>query len=164
MPVNPLGSGPDPEIRLREPPKEPEEGDVCPHCDGTLEYIREMGCSCHISPPCSACTNAPLTCPDCGWKYEPEPCGPDTTVPKSQPNPWWDQWNEAFKRGHTFPHGGRVFEVTHDGRSGSTHVVKGRYEGPVTPQDIIDRFGEGTFGHRGPTLAHGNFVYTKITD
>lgn len=48
-----------------------EEGGVCPQClEGTLEYVRHGDCSCHISPPCSACTDAPLTCDFCGETFE----------------------------------------------------------------------------------------------
>lgn len=48
-----------------------EEGDKCPQClEGTVEYVRQHDCSCHISPPCSACTDAPLTCDCCGETFE----------------------------------------------------------------------------------------------
>ena len=44
------------------------EGDKCMHsdCDGLFEYIRQGQCSCHISPPCSNCVDAPLICNKCG--------------------------------------------------------------------------------------------------
>lgn len=44
------------------------EGDKCTYsdCDGMFEYIREGQCSCHISPPCSSCVDAPLICNKCG--------------------------------------------------------------------------------------------------
>lgn len=44
-----------------------EEGDRCQviGCEGTLEYIREGDCSCHISPPCHNCVDAPLKCNVC---------------------------------------------------------------------------------------------------
>jgi hypothetical protein len=69
------------------------------------------------------------------------------------------------KEGTVLPSGGRILKVKHDGRSGSTHVITGRYEGPVTAKEIFECFGDGTFGHRGPTLFNnGTFSYTKITD
>lgn len=43
-------------------------------------------------------------------------------------------------------------------------VWTGEYEGPVTAKEIIDYFGDGTFGHRGPYLFGNRFEYTKITD
>lgn len=156
-----------------------EEGATCPTgCGGTLHLPPVEGCSCHIAPPCGACTDQRLTCDACGWELPEakEECWPDTTTPKSEPNPWLVQHQEAKRRGHTFAHGGRVFDVSHNGRSGSTQVIEGRYEGPVTAADIIGYFGEGTFGHRGPTLRSdrqhltgpalntGTFTYTKITD
>lgn len=47
--------------------KATEEGAVCPKadCDGRLEYFVE-NCSCHISPPCSACTASHMRCDTCG--------------------------------------------------------------------------------------------------
>lgn len=60
--------------------------------------------------------------------------------------------------------GKRIFDYDYDSRSGSTMVWRGRYEGDVTAEDIIKHFGDGTFGHRGPSLGHGRFTYTKITD
>lgn len=54
--------------------KELAEGDSCPQpdCKGTLAYIREGSCSCHINPPCSACVDAPLACDKCGTPAEEE--------------------------------------------------------------------------------------------
>jgi hypothetical protein len=45
-----------------------EEGDMC-HvmgCTGHYEWKPQRPCSCHINPPCGACTDAPLVCPECG--------------------------------------------------------------------------------------------------
>lgn len=46
-----------------------EEGDVCNRngCQGVLEAREKGGCSCHINPPCSSCTEAREYCPECGW-------------------------------------------------------------------------------------------------
>lgn len=55
---NPLGNGPDLEIRLRTPAPaaDLEEGSPCPTgCGGVMEFTRLGACSCHIAPPCSAC-------------------------------------------------------------------------------------------------------------
>ena len=50
--------------------KELEEGQRCPmfgNCEGTMEYPKVENCSCHINPPCSACTENVLTCNYCGY-------------------------------------------------------------------------------------------------
>lgn len=156
-----------------------EEGCACPECgEGKMEYPPVEGCSCHINPPCSACTDNRLACDSCGWK-EPEP---EYTYPppSADETAYYEKWRkeleEAKKRGHTFPHGGRIFNVDYDSSSGSTMAFKGEYEGPVTAKDIFDKIGDGTFGHRGPFLyprirdvadpeqQKGTFSYTKITD
>jgi hypothetical protein len=47
------------------------EGDVCNRqgCTGELIFDDVEGCTCFISPPCSACVNNPLVCDECS--YEP---------------------------------------------------------------------------------------------
>lgn len=50
-----------------------EEGGRCPTetgCTGVLIYTSDGDCSCHVNPPCSACENSYLTCPECGWEDE----------------------------------------------------------------------------------------------
>lgn len=43
------------------------EGDRCPRpgCTGVLLISPEGECTCHISPPCSSCVEAPLECEEC---------------------------------------------------------------------------------------------------
>lgn len=64
--------------------------------------------------------------------------------------------------------GKRIYDYDYDSSSGSTMEYTGKYEGPVTAQDIIDYFGVGSWGKRGPYLtgdkSRGSFRYTKITD
>lgn len=60
-----------------------EEGDTCGRdagdgyvpgsrllCPGVIALRPVEDCSCHISPPCAACTEAPLWCPVCRWVHE----------------------------------------------------------------------------------------------
>lgn len=50
-----------------------EEGCKCPEChQGIMQYPQVENCSCHINPPCSACTSNLLTCSKCGCE-EPAP-------------------------------------------------------------------------------------------
>ena len=137
-------------------PKAPEEGDICPeNCGGRLHWPKTVNCSCHISPPCGGCTDKVLACNSCGWETERQVhrCSSNTVTP----------W-ERKKSSHDLGDGKRIFDYDYDSRSGSTMVFRGRYEGAVTSADIIACLGDGTFGHRGPTMSNGRFVYTKITD
>lgn len=45
-----------------------EEGAKCTNedCVGVYELVTPEGCSCHISPPCHACTDESLVCTECG--------------------------------------------------------------------------------------------------
>ncbi len=148
--------------------KEPEEGGECPEChEGTMEIPKSKNCSCHVSPPCSACVDKLLTCDSCGWEFEPEyePTPPPTQSERDGWAKYLADWEAARQRGHTLPSGGRIFDIHSDGSSGSTMVFTGQYEGEVTAREIFEYLGDGTFGHRGPTLLSGKrFTYTKITD
>lgn len=143
-----------------------EEGCKCPEChQGIMQYPQVENCSCHINPPCSACTSNLLTCSKCGCEDpEPEPLPQPT---KAQINAWErlrNKWEGLRSRGHTFTNGGRIYNVDHRSDSGSTMEYTGRYEGSVTASQILEYLGDGTFGHIGPTMYNGRFTYTKITD
>lgn len=55
------------EIQRMFPPRAYSEGDLCPKGDGTLKFVAQGDCYCHLTPPCSAHENAILTCAACGW-------------------------------------------------------------------------------------------------
>lgn len=134
------------------------DGSACPSgCGSKLTLPPTENCSCHTSPPCSACVDKLLICPECGWEEGPQ----GVTVPASSaPSAW------AYKKpDHDLGGGKRVYDYDYDSSSGSTMRYTGKYQGPVTKEDIIALLGSGTFGHRGPMLyENGTFTYTKITD
>lgn len=46
-----------------------EEGMICPNCGkGSMQAPVVVNCSCHISAPCPAHSEANLKCDVCGWK------------------------------------------------------------------------------------------------
>lgn len=49
-------------------PDDIEEGNKCadPECKGLMGFRPVENCSCHINPPCGACTDNPLVCLECG--------------------------------------------------------------------------------------------------
>ncbi len=138
-----------------------EEGNHCPECkQGALHYPKVQNCSCHISPPCNQCVENPLTCNKCGWVWE---APKRMIVPTDIPGICTVIY-PSRRALHVFPHGGRIMDYSYDARSGSTMVWTGSYEGPVTAADILAHFGDGSFGHRGPSLTGSRFSYTQITD
>ena len=42
-------------------------GDLADRFAGRLEFEQPDNCSCHIAPPCGACTSVKLFCPACQW-------------------------------------------------------------------------------------------------
>lgn len=61
-------------FNFRKFTKPPEEGDWCVECSsGRLEFHRDGDCSCHIIPPCPACTDVKLMCSECGEYARTEP-------------------------------------------------------------------------------------------
>lgn len=147
-----------------------EEGNKCPNLDCTGHIVIDYpdgGCSCHINAPCSRCTSSFLVCDTCGEK---EPEDDYLHVPVMAYRSIGMGITELYCKNPSKDLGNckRIYDYDYDSSSGSTMVYKGKYEGPVTPQDIIDALGVGTFGKRGPFLTgdkiRGSFTYTKITD
>jgi hypothetical protein len=48
--------------------------------------------------------------------------------------------------------------------SNASMYYEGTYVGPVTSQDLVDKIGDGSWGHRVPFLQNGRFIYIKQTD
>lgn len=137
-----------------------EEGQNCPECNKALMKFHVENCSCHISPPCSSCTDAPLMCQGCGYTYEFE-----REVYKSSKTADYSYMPYGRKsRVADLGDGKKLLDFEYDSSSGSTMVYRGKIEGNVTPKDILDYFGSGTFGHRGPSILGNSFTFTKITD
>lgn len=134
------------------------EGDKCTECNGRMTFPVVENCSCHINAPCSACVENPLTCNTCGWVYE----APSVSY-RHLGGGISERLTPNKRKVHVFANG-RIMDWDYDSRSGSTMVYTGKYEGKVSSDDIINYFGDGTFGHRGPSFTAGRFEYTLITD
>jgi hypothetical protein len=132
----------------------PEDGDKCREkdCRGRLAFPKVENCSCHINPPCGACTMVRLTCDECGWKDE----GPDnefiTVAPglmilehrthKTDPN----KINYRIKM-----------------HSGCSQICEGTYPEWATSKDVLALV-KGTFGGRFESFGGGKFTYIAYTD
>ncbi len=133
-----------------------EEGDTCPEpkCKGVLKFIRIAPCSCHISPPCSACTDAPLTCPECGWEapeHEPEhkyvPAAPGLAMMVHRPRPLDGTKIDYRSKSHT----------------GSSMIKEGVYPEGTTREEV-QKVVDGTFGGRFTSFGNGRFQFIAYTD
>jgi hypothetical protein len=128
----------------------------CKHNNADYRSIHDGCCSCHISPPCSYCTDQEEYCKDCGEVIE-EYSPP--TLTESLAAVWKP---EPFK---PRPCGdGLLTRIALDSSSGSTMEYTGTYEGNVSNADLLKYFGEGSWGYRFGYCQNGRFKFTKITD
>lgn len=112
-------------------------------------------CSCHLSPPCSYCTDQELVCFDCGEVIEEyrEP------ILSKNSEVWQPNIFKPTPCGN-----GIITDYTCNSQSGSSMIFIGTYTGEVTNEDLLKFFGDGTFGHRFGFCNRGHFYFTKITD
>ena len=147
-----------------------EEGAGCGRngCGGVIAVREIEGCSCHISPPCSACTTPREYCPVCDWSAEEEDrsfyingfrctavskddarLGMYSSVPLKawKPRPL-DPTKIDY---HIRPH------------SNASQLCIGVYpEG--TPASEVEARVKGTFGGRFNHFGGGKFEYVAYTD
>jgi hypothetical protein len=132
----------------------PEEGDSCSQakCQGTLRFPQVENCSCHISPPCHACTSQRLTCDACGWVDDsPEetyvPVAPGLSMLEQRPRPL-----DATK-----------IDYRVKLHSASTMIKEGVYPNGATATEVAEVV-KGTFGGRFESFGNGRFKYIAYTD
>lgn len=64
-------------------------------CEGILlEHASDRGCSCHINPPCSYCTDAREYCNECGWEGREEQIDYEKEQAKKYSTP---EYQESFR-------------------------------------------------------------------
>jgi hypothetical protein len=130
-----------------------EEDDRCPECGkGKLYYPPVENCSCHINPPCSACTDNKLICDKCG--YEPEepefkdiPVAYGLFMREYKPKPLDNTKIDYRIKMHT----------------GSTMIKEGVYP-KGTPIEKVRKVVNGTFGGRFEYFKDGKFKFIAYTD
>lgn len=134
-----------------------EEGDTCGRdgCCGVIEFAKVEGCSCHISPPCHACTSNLLRCPDCDWEAEEERFNDHIlTVNKtSQVVADWRprQLDSSKIDWRNFSH------------SNASMIKEGVYPEGTTREEVR-KLVDGTFGGRFEYFGDGKFKFIAYTD
>lgn len=129
-----------------------EEGDRCPECTGTLNYPPAENCSCHINPPCSACTDRLLTCDKCGFEedapeYKDVAVSPGLSMREYKPKPLDNTKIDYKIKMHT----------------AATQICEGVYpEG--TSIDAVRKVVNGSFGGRFEYFKDGKFKFIAYTD
>ena len=145
-----------------------EEGDICGRegCDGRIEIKPPENCSCHIAPPCSACTAPRAFCPECDWHevHEPEPVRP----PQSQAErDAWASYVKEQDRLRSVPLDSTRISYRSMSHSSCSMIKEGVY--PQSGDDAADRAAvrkevDGTFGGRFESFGNGRFKFIAYTD
>lgn len=133
-----------------------EEGDTCPECDeGILEYRRVEQCTCHISPPCSACVNKPLMCNKCDYEPE-EPDYKDVPISIGTPSLYEREYKPK-------PLDNSKIDYRIKGHTSSSQICEGVYPNG-TSMDDVRNIVNGSFGGRFEQFGNGTFKFIAYTD
>ncbi|MGO4561024.1 hypothetical protein [Rhizobiales bacterium 3FA27D7] len=136
------------------------EGEICNRsgCTGTIATHPAENCSCHINPPCSACTSPRNFCAACDWQEKDDPLVVEEV----------HTYHLAINGGFWGETRKRVLDPTKidwivQSHSNSSQKCIGVYpEG--TSRAEVDARVKGTFGGRFDTFGGGHFQYIAYTD
>lgn len=130
-----------------------EENDICPHCrESKINWPKVENCSCHIDPPCAACTDNRLTCPKCGWEDErPDHkyvvIAPGLSMRENAPRPLDNSKVDYRCKMHTH----------------ASMIKEGVYPQGVSREDV-EAAVRGSWGGRFEYFGNGKFKYIAYTD
>ena len=143
-----------------------EEEELCNQCNVGFMRLHIEGCSCHISPPCSACTSAPLICDKCGHTQEapelhtPVPTESDKAfmaIYQNKSKSWKEQLDDL-------PAGVFGF-IRHPSDDGWGMTVRGKYPNGMTGEEILKKCGIDKYGcPHFYELLNGKFMFTYTYD
>ena len=135
-----------------------EEGDKCPECcEGILYYPPVQNCTCHINPPCSACTDRQLECDKCGYQPE-EPEYKDIPVTYDF-NGFYIAQREYKPR----PLDNSKIDYRIKMHTAASQICEGVYPEGTTMEEVR-KVVDGTFGGRFEHFGNGKFKYIAYTD
>lgn len=135
------------------------EGETCNRngCTGTIALRPIENCSCHISPPCSACTAPNEYCPECDWQAIDDEEHLNGFLVRYKPN---SDVIDSYRRRPLDP-----TKIDYHTKS-HTHfsmICEGVYPDGTTMAQVLERV-QGTFGGRFEHFGKGKFKYIAYTD
>lgn len=140
-----------------------EEGATCWRngCLGVIALHDVEGCSCHIAPPCGACTTPREYCPVCDWQARDE----DDTVNDFSVK-YADKKQGLFGGLSSWsprPLDPRKLDWHSKSHSNSSMIKEGVYPEGMTQAEVLTHV-KGTFGGRFEHFGNGRFKYIAYTD
>jgi hypothetical protein len=145
-----------------------EEGEVCnrhftggiecshqkDRCTGIIALHEIEGCSCHTSPPCSACTEPREYCPECGWEASQEYKMNGYSIQVE---------NGLYKRWERTPLDPTKISYHIESHTNASQKCVGVYPEGTTAEEVRKRC-NGTFGGRFEHFGNGKFSFIAYTD
>lgn len=144
------------------------EGDRCLRdgCQGVIEIEPAENCSCHISPPCSACTAPRAFCPECDWHEKDEP-EPDAKPPSQAATDPWAGWRAEQERLASLPLDNTKVSYRSKSHSSCSMIKEGVYPDSgnrSADMEMVRKEVDGTFGGRFERFGNGAFKFIAYTD
>lgn len=133
------------------------EGDVCGRngCTGIIDSHPSENCSCHISPPCFACTSPRNFCPDCDWEEKDDPLVIMEVTTIYVPTGFTERRKRVLDP--------TKIDYRIEGHTNFSQKVIGVYP-PGTTSKEVEAVVKGTFGGRFNYFRDGHFEYVAYTD
>jgi len=134
------------------------EGDVCHRnrCKGIVQIREAVNCSCHISPPCSACTAPRHFCDTCQWDEADDEIVNDYVVNIDKTTGVYRSWEPRPLDPSKIDY--RISSHTH-----ASQICEGVYPEGTTMEEVR-KLVIGTFGGRFEYFKDGKFKYIAYTD
>jgi hypothetical protein len=137
-----------------------QEGSVCGRaaCAGVIERHEVENCSCHISPPCSACVDTQNFCPECDWEEADEHIINDYVVQVDRATGNYKSWEPR-------PLDPTKIDWRSKSHSNSSMIKEGVFP-PGTTSEEVRKAVDGTFGGSFEYFdsEHGKFKFIAYTD
>ena len=145
-----------------------EEGATCGRdgCQGVIDTRAPENCSCHISPPCSACTAPRNFCPDCDWQEADDPA-PAAPAPTQAEKDAWAGWAKEQERLRNLPLDSTKVDWRSSSHSSCSMVKEGVYPQSgdnAADREMVRKLVDGTFGGRFEHFGDGRFRFIAYTD
>lgn len=147
-----------------------EEGATCGRngCRGVIAQRAIENCSCHISPPCGACTTPREWCPGCDWSAEEEDrsfyFNELRCVAVSKEDAKLGMFGGVpLKKWNLRALDTTKIDYHSKSHSNSSMIREGVYPEGTRQADVEDKV-RGTFGGRFEQWGGGKFRYIAYTD
>ncbi len=134
------------------------DGETCKRngCTGIIDTYPAENCSCHISPPCFACTSPRNFCQECDWQEKDDQVINDFVVSVDKKTGVHKSWEPR-------PLDPTKIDWRSLSHTNASMIKEGVYPSDATIDDVR-KMVIGTFGGHFEHFGNGRFKYIAYTD